>query len=269
MFVLKKFKKLINIDTIVMGIDAVRPRGFFFSGESHDFWEVLLVKQGKITAVADNRIYTLGEGKLIFHKPMEFHRIQAEGDTPPHLLIISFTASGSEMKRFENACYDLNIIEVNAFSRITGNFVNSTICEEGEEFNYHANLAATQLETFLLNLLKKDKYTGKELSYNERQYAKIVDVMENNYDKMLSIYDIAEKCGMGVSNMKRIFSRYCDIGVAKYFLSLKMRKAIEMFDIGMKPKDVATALGFCEINYFYTVFKRETGYTPSQYKKRQ
>ena len=45
------------------------------------------------------------------------------------------------------------------------------------------------------------------------------------------------------------------------------RKAIEMFDMGMKPKEVAAALGFCEINYFYTVFKRETGHTPSEYKK--
>jgi len=267
MFVLHKVERLINIDSIVMGINAVRPKGFYFSGETHDFWEVLMVKRGKVTAVADNRIHTLDEGKLLFHKPMEFHRIQAEGDIAPHLYIISFSASGKEMKQFENACYDLNIVESNKFGKITESFVAATNSTTKDVFDYYSSIAVSELEVFLLSLLKKEKYTGKALSYNEKQYAKIIDVMEQNYEKMLSIYDIANLCNMGVSNMKRIFSRYCDIGVAKYFLSLKMRKAIEMFDMGMKPKEVAAALGFCEINYFYTVFKRETGHTPSEYKK--
>lgn len=86
---------------------------------------------------------------------------------------------------------------------------------------------------------------------------------------MLSVEELARLCEMSVSNMKRIFACFSDVGVAKFFMSLKMRRAMELLDAGVTAKEVADMLDFEETSYFYTVFKRETGMTPTQYRRRR
>ncbi|MGN0492964.1 MAG: cupin domain-containing protein, partial [Acutalibacteraceae bacterium] len=85
LFKYKTVNRCIFIKSIITGIDADRDKDFFFAGESHDFWEAVFVSKGEITATADERIYKLSQGMLLFHKPMEFHRLIADGKSSSHL----------------------------------------------------------------------------------------------------------------------------------------------------------------------------------------
>lgn len=255
---------------MVTGIDAVRPRSFYFPGEIHDFWEAVYVYDGKATATADERVYNLDRGKLLFHKPMEFHRIWSAAGTAPRLMIISFKASGEGMKRFENRCFNLNIHEGEEFCSVVSAFKSALELSDkpsGETYAIASNYAAVMLETFLLRIFDKKEFKANEPSSDEQQYKKIVSVMNANCDKALSVTDLSKLCNMGISNMKRVFKLYSDKGIAKYFMTLKMRKAMELLDQGMTATATASALGFTDINYFYTVFHRETGLTPKEYKR--
>ena len=62
---------------------------FFFPGELHDFWEFLFVDKGEIDVVADTKSFTLKKGELIFHKPMEFHSLKANGVIAPNLVVMA------------------------------------------------------------------------------------------------------------------------------------------------------------------------------------
>lgn len=129
--------------------------------------------------------------------------------------------------------------------------------------------AAILLEAFLLELAEAGEHSQRTASGDENRYARIVNVMKENCHRMLSVEELAALCEMSVSNMKRIFACYSDLGVAKFFMSLKMRRAMELLDEGTAAKEVADLLDFEETSYFYTVFKRETGMTPTQYRKRR
>ena len=90
--------------------------------------------------------------------------------------------------------------------------------------------------------------------------------MKDNCYRQLTVSDIANLLNMSASNIKRVFAIYSDIGIAKYFLNLRIRRAKEMLQEGLSPYEVAEKLGF-KPNYFYTVFKREVGITPNKYAK--
>lgn len=262
-------ERMVRIDALLMGIDVVRPKNFYFPGESHDFWEAVFVCDGNVTATADERIYRLNSGKLLFHKPMEFHRIWTDAENAPHLMILSFKASGSGMRRFENCCFELNLNQRKRIAEITSFFPRPPYTDDEivETDPLTLNRAATLLEALLLDLMDRSEYSGHAMTGDEIQYARIVNVMKQNCDRTLSVEELAKLCNLGVSNMKRIFAGFSDVGIAKYFLSLKVRRAMELLDEGLSASKVAEALDFSEISYFYTVFKRETGMTPTQYKK--
>jgi len=262
--------RIIHVDALYTVFDVVRPAHFYFPGESHDFWELVYVCEGEVTATADERVYHLDSGKLLFHKPMEFHRIWSESDIGPHLMIISFKAGGVDMARFENSCFSLSGRQRRRFEELVAAFCQANALRDSEDTRQHqraVSLTATLLERFLMQLTEQDMQLPHESIGEDAQYTKIVNVMKANCHKNLSVEELAQKCELSVSNMKRIFSRFSDMGIAKYFLSLKMRQAMEFLENGLPASQVAELLDFSEINYFYTVFKRETGMTPTQYRK--
>ena len=59
---------------------------FHFTGESHDFWEFLYVDKGQV----------------IFHKPNEFHNVEANGIVAPNLIVISFSCKSPSMEFFHD-----------------------------------------------------------------------------------------------------------------------------------------------------------------------
>ncbi len=265
-FILKPIEKIITVDAFNDAIDAVREPEFVFSGEMHDFWEIVFVESGFVTASAEEQIFNLRHGELLFHKPNEFHRISTNGEKPAHLLILSFAAFGSGMKDFARKCYTLSDEEIQKYLE-TFELVKKA-CEsyDGEKIDpLLSSKACSALEFFLLNLKEKATAKIKPSSPNEKRYKEIVTVMKEHCTEWLNVDDIAALCHMSPSNMKRIFSLYCDIGVSKYFLTLKLKKACKMLLNGMSIVEVSSALGFCSVNYFHTVFKREIGVTPSNY----
>ena len=269
---IKPVERQIQVNALVSVLDALRPKGFYFPGESHDFWEGVFVYEGEVTATADERVYQLGPGKLLLHKPMEFHRIWAAKDCAPRLINISFQAKGQIMQRLENSCFELNEEQQQQFWKVAEVFAQAVRIKETQDveaYQVAATLTAAMLEVFLIRLSEHTEYTQRAQSANEERYSKIVQVMQANCHKNLSLAELAELCQMSISNMKRIFGLYSDVGIAKYFLAMKMRRAMELMDRGMHASRVAEELQYPEPSYFYTVFKRETGMTPAQYRNRR
>ena len=271
MYKLKPIEKFITVEALNGALNNVHEPGFIFAGEMHNFWEAVFVESGKAVASADEQIFNLHTGQILFHRPMQFHRIKTDGETPVHLRIISFTAKGKGMKDFERKCFDLTTNEIKEYLK-TFELIGEA-CKKYEENAYStkysvvSSKACASLEGFLLNLREHDASEMSELSNDERHYKEIVTIMSENCEKWLTVDDISALCRMSSSNMKRVFALFNDTGISKYFLSLKIRRATELLRENVPSAEIAERLGFSSVNYFYTTFRRETGMTPKAYKK--
>ena len=74
---------------------------------------------------------------------------------------------------------------------------------------------------------------------------------------------------MSPASMKKTFSKYAGIGIMTYFTQMKIRRAMELLKEGYGINETAEVLGFCDRNYFSTVFKRTTGESPANYLRKQ
>ena len=123
------------------------------------------------------------------------------------------------------------------------------------------------LESLLLSLDESQEKQKSKSTQNEKQFKQIISILNDCCDKNVSVDDVATLCNMSTSNLKRIFSMYSDIGIAKYHLKLKLRKACEMLVNNISTAEIAENLGFSSTAYFNTTFKREMGITPAKYKR--
>ena len=270
-------KPLINSIAFITTFEANYNTDFYFKGEHHDFWEIVVVLSGNIGVTSDERIYHLSRRNLIVHKPMEFHKLWVEGDTPPELLIFSFKADIDDSLAPNDLVLDMtdpqnHIIEL--FLDHIRTAKETEAADNGTWLNYlpekwdnsFAYTAAVILQMLIISLNEKNNIIQ---NVPDTLYQRAVNILKNNCESWITVTDVAALCGCSTSTLKKTFAKYSDHGVHKYFLNLKLQRAMQLLDSGMSVAEISERLLFNNPNYFSMVFKREIGCSPSAYRKRR
>lgn len=263
----------------VLSINSIFTRDYnkdvFFSGERHDFWELVYVERGKLTVAEDESVYELGEGQIIFHAPMEFHRFWSKKTENPKFRIISFSLDTNFENALGGGVFTLSPILqnqfVDTFTHILNNYhlAYSVGGDKGGD-PVEKTLSVKKLESFLLSVLSDIRPTENlDFSLTAKRYRDVVRFMENVYFRSLSLDDIAKGTNMSVSYLKKLFMMYAGCGVMHYFTKLKVVNSLPYIRRGDSISEISEMLAFSSPNYFSTVFKREMGMLPTEYRNRE
>ncbi len=279
------FVNALNIECFMSSFETFYNSDYYFKGEFHDFWEVVYIISDKAGVSADEKIFELSRDDIIFHKPMEHHRIWAVNGTPVHAFIFSFRLSGMLSAKFENKVLKLSADQSESVLKLMEEFRQNAIvncCEKsfflGNKYDFLLNwnddspmnaALKCRAELLLFEILKseispKEQYSSKSADI----YKKLVRFMENNVFFNLSVEDIAKSCNVSASYAKKIFAKYSDLGIHGYFIKQKIKKSIALLESGFSVEEVSDKLAFANSNYFGICFKRDTGYSPTKYLKR-
>ena len=131
---------------------------------------------------------------------------------------------------------------------------------------YFSQLVGNCLETLLLMLLEDSKKVPAIRHNGEVElYNRSIMYMQDNICGHISLPELARECNISVSTLKNVFSKYSGYGVHKYFVKLKINRAIELLKQGKSVAQISEELKYNNPNYFSFAFKRETGYSPREY----
>lgn len=103
---------------------------------------------------------------------------------------------------------------------------------------------------------------------------KIIDeikqIIETEYsDHNLCLQFIADRMQRSVSYVSKVFKECEGLSVNDYCLRVRMGKAAQMLTRSeVSVKDIALAIGFSNENYFYSVFRKNFGVTPNEYRRK-
>ena len=90
--------------------NRVLPCNYTFRGEKHNFWEIEYVVDGQMEMTEDENVYIMKDGDIIFHSPMEFHRMN--NSNAAHLINLSFKASGDFSENLTDGFFSLDENEI-------------------------------------------------------------------------------------------------------------------------------------------------------------
>lgn len=99
-------------------------------------------------------------------------------------------------------------------------------------------------------------------------YRQIVDFLCSNFNRNITLPEIAEHCRYSASHVRHIFMQYSGCTIRQYLTDLRIRRAKEyLTNTSMRIGDIAYEVGFGDANYFTNVFKKVCKITPGAYRR--
>lgn len=279
-----KVNEQIKITRFYSLFRGVRSKEYSFEGETHPFWECVYVIDGSICASADDKIYNMNAGELIFHKPLELHKLSVTGNKPATIFIFSFSAVGELCDFFEGKVFYLSnkqrqiIDELIAYMQDKLEYVDVEYNEYSETkmfldafetIPHYSQAVLNQIYNLFFSLFESNSTLSVSTSHSSLIFSEAVNFMNENIRDNPSIPDISRSVGISQAGLKNIFRKYAGMGVHKYFIKLKLKTAAEMIEEGISVTETAEELGFSSQGYFTKCFKREMNYLPSEITKKR
>ena len=261
----------LNVEAFVSCFERSYPPEYFFDGEMHPFWELVYVAEGRIGVTAGERVLEVGAHQVIFHKPMEFHRLWSEADTSPRLIVTAFEASGADMELLEKGIFEVPqqqrmLLEaaVQEANKIYDGYKRRT--EQAEQ--RALQMMRLYLELFLQFFVRAGRQKPTRSSAaGAKLYRSAAEYLKMQVEQRLSVEEIAAHCHTSVSNLKKVFHQYAGEGVIRYFNRLKIAEAEKLMRQGYSMQEISDKLSYATQNYFTTAFKREKGMAPTHYRR--
>ncbi|MFE4353736.1 bifunctional transcriptional activator/DNA repair enzyme AdaA [Peribacillus butanolivorans] len=114
---------------------------------------------------------------------------------------------------------------------------------------------------------KRCKPEGLNLPTDE-WIEQITEWIDQHYSDPLTLNTLADISHGSPYHLQRLFKRVKGLSPTEYIQQLRLEKAIRMLESSEQPvTEIGLAVGFSSTPYFITLFKKNTGYTPSGYRK--
>lgn len=255
-------------------------KDFAYSGEIHDFWEIVYADKKSLFITAGSKEIELEVGQLYIHKPNEFHNLRCDGERAANSVIVSFDCESPELMSVSGrviACGNEerkllgNIVKeaLDAFSTPLGISYTRRMDKSGSGNFGCEQLIRLYLEQLLILLIRKNRRpTPSKTKETSHLLIEICNYLSDNVESKIRFSDIQSHFNVSASVVKKMFREQMDCGVMEYFSRLKVDRAKQMIREGnFNFTDIADTLAFNTSQYFTTVFKRISGMTPSEYAK--
>ncbi|MGO5053120.1 AraC family transcriptional regulator [Lachnospiraceae bacterium LCP25S3_G4] len=263
---------------------------FSFKGEKHDFWEFCCVDKGEVYILTDTKKVLLKRGDIIFHRPNEFHTVEANGEIAPNLVVASFSCTSQNMNFFKNKVLKIDEMERNILADIIIEARHTFDCRLDDPYLTHmtirddapfasGQLIKLYLEHFLIHMFRRNTSTivvqkkspisipkTTKSKSDDEIFNRVLDYLEQNLDTQVTIDSICRENLIGRSQLQKIFREKCNLGIIEYFSKMKISAAKQMIRTNkLNFTQISEQLGYGSIHYFSRQFKKITGMTPSEY----
>lgn len=287
----KYFKHKINNLLVINGIITVHyfefSKDFKHEGESHDFWEIVYADKEDIICSADGNEFLLKSGQMLFHKPNVWHTLSSDGKRAPTVFIISFDCRSQAMQFFENKVITLDKRSLNYIYAIIDEAKKSFDIPFSDPYAKKMELLKSPtlggvqmiknyLEIMLISIMRSmteqegdNKVFLPSGDNADKMVKDTVKMLKENVDTKLSINDVCKKTSYSRAYLFRKFKQTTGKSVMEYYINLKIERSKQLIrENELSVKEIADRLGFDTPNYFSKTFKKKTGLSPLQYKKR-
>ncbi|MFE4111733.1 MULTISPECIES: AraC family transcriptional regulator [Kosakonia] len=244
----------------------------------HQCLEVLYVEEGFGVVMVDNRQYTMRPGRLFFFPPFTIHKVmvdeQAQALYRRTIIHVDHHALLQNLRAFPHNHHRLQRLSLRGGAAVVMD-VAAIHPHIDHLFSCYARLAENhslngeQVACLLLNLLSMLPEDKQKLPDERSGIATpVMFWLEENYRHKFSLARLAQELGKSRSYVSRRFHVETGEPIHQYLNTLRLRKACDLLlHSALAIHHIAREVGFSDVTYFISAFKKGIGETPLQYRK--
>ncbi len=243
------------------------PPAYGYGPIIRDTYLLHYIRNGRGTLHFNGREYPVSDHQAFLAYPGELTYYQASTDDPWNYIWIRF--HGVKVP---------DLLHDAGFSKETPVFVPSSPCPELEQCfldilrNYEKEYACIGNLYRMFQLMSdttSNKLVKKRGTDTSLQYIKeILNYITEKYSEPIRIKEIADYCGLDRSYLCKIFKRATGYTPMGYLILFRIRKAKQLLKQTTLPiQHIAYSVGYSDPFAFSKLFKKETGMSPSEYRK--
>lgn len=278
------FLQPVRVQNIVSAHYFEYTKDFAFSGELHDFWEIVYADKGEFYITADRKELLLKQGQMYLHKPLEFHNVRSDGKVASNSVILSFTCNSPVLLEIAGKILICGEHEKDLLAKLVTEAQNAYQSPLGDPYVYRLKRREKQefaceqlikiyLEELLITLVRKTEQKADTSALNapkqradDAKCKAICDFLEHRAEGTVSFSDVCQAFSISASSLKKLFHNKMASGVMEFFQQCKIDRAKQLIrEETLNMTEIAERLQYSSIHYFSRHFKKMTGMTPSQY----
>lgn len=248
---------------------------------SHKAFECSMVMTGSMTYTIEDRIIEISAGNAIIIPPGILHYWCATQATTifSFMLFISCHGDGSRerMNQLNDSITRLNYTIKN-FTNMES-YLGIIIKETQDQNNGFDEKIQCLTRSIYIEIFRKllplQNPTRLALQLPPKRgdiSASVVDLVrfyvQDNLSGNIKIQDISSSIGISVNHLNRIFKKNHGDTIHQYIITRRIDNAVNLLhSTDRQIKDIATSVGYEDVDYFCRVFKKNKGITPSQFRK--
>ena len=251
--------------------------------EEHDFWELCFVSEGEIEISIDGKISPLSKNQLILISPGKNHSYHSEKGNQNKAFVICFDSFSQSLDAISEYIFNLESTQLSCMSliaeesRATFRTTERDLLAVADNPLFGGQQALLlQLEYLLISLVRSlssekssDIVFISDENFHEELVKAILRYLRENIHKKVSLADVCERFNYSRSFICKAFKNQTGESLITCFNRMKAKKAAKILSETSKSvTDIAMELGFKEIKYFDTVFKKHYGVSPVQYREK-
>ncbi|MGT2925445.1 AraC family transcriptional regulator [Streptococcus caviae] len=108
----------------------------------------------------------------------------------------------------------------------------------------------------------------KSINKHENIIKEIKNYIDQHFKENLSLDLLSTAFHISIYHLSRQFKKYIGYTVNNYIVSCRLGEAQKRLLFSSEAiADIAKSCGYSNLSYFYTVFRKKVGYTPSEYRQ--